>query len=94
MFFSIAVSTCLINTVFNLGLFGLCCHNNSFLRMLLCLELLLTCVSLNFLLFSIYLNTSSGIVYFLCILAISAGEVAVGLGIAIYCFLITKSLIL
>lgn len=79
------------NTVFVIGVFGICFNGGSFIRVLLCFELLLVCVSLNFIFFSACFLANLGFVYVLCLLAVSAGELALGLGLLLYSFFISKS---
>lgn len=56
------------------------------LYILICLELVLLCINLNFVLFSVYLGDVLGQVFFLFIVAVAAAESAVGLAIAVLFF--------
>lgn len=49
----------------------------------MCIEMILLCVNLNFILFSAGLDDSLGQVFSLFIIAVSTGESALGLGILV-----------
>ena len=72
----------------NLLLFAICSvgiiiHRRSILFTLICLELVLLSLSLNFILFSVYFDDVYGQVFSLFILTVAAAESAVGLAIII-----------
>lgn len=74
--------------VFNLLLFissslGLIFNHKNFLVTLMCLELLLLSVNLNFITFSVYLDDFYGQIFSMFILSIAASESAIGLAIII-----------
>lgn len=91
---SSAIFLCLTNSLFIFGLFGICYNGHNFLRVLLCLEMLLASISMNFIFFSVYTGIVDGFVFALCILGVSAAEVVVGLGMLVYSFYFTKSVVL
>lgn len=69
--------------LFLTGVFGILFNRKSILVVLMCIELLLLSVNLNFILFSVYLDDFYGQIFSLFILTIAASEAAVGLAILI-----------
>jgi NADH-quinone oxidoreductase subunit K len=69
--------------LFSLGLLGMVFNKRSILIILICIELILLSVNLNFVTFSIYLDDSYGQIFSLLILTIAAAESAIGLAILI-----------
>jgi NADH-quinone oxidoreductase subunit K len=69
--------------LFLIGVFGILFNRRSILVVLMCIELLLLSVNLNFILFSVYLDDFYGQVFSLFILTIAASEAAIGLAILI-----------
>jgi NAD(P)H-quinone oxidoreductase subunit 4L len=70
--------------LFCIGLMGVITSRN-LIRMLICLELMLNAVNINFVAFNNYLNLGelSGQVFAIFVLTVSAAEAAVGLAIVI-----------
>jgi NADH-quinone oxidoreductase subunit K len=72
------------NTIlFFISLGGLVYNRQNILLLLMCIELVLLSVNLNFLTFSVYLDDFYGQIFFLFILTIAAAESAIGLAILI-----------
>ena len=69
--------------LFFVGIFGIVTNQRSILLILMCIELILLSVNLNFIVFSIYLDDSYGQIFSLFILTIAAAESAIGLAILI-----------
>ncbi len=77
----------LVNIIlFIIGSFGILLNKKSILIILMCIEIMLLSVNLNFGLFSVYLSDSIGQIYFLLGLTVAACESAVGLAILIAYF--------
>jgi len=72
--------------LFFLGFLGILNNRKNLLYVLISLELILLCLNLNFIIFSIYLDDIYGQIFSLFILTIAAAESAVGLAIAILFF--------
>lgn len=70
-------------TLFFIGLFGILINSINALVLLICLELLLLSVNLNFLIASSYLDDFYGQIFSLFILTIAAAESAIGLAVLI-----------
>ena len=65
------------------GLIGIISNRKSILIVLMCVELILLSVNLNFILFSVYLDDFYGQIFSLFVLTIAAAESAIGLAILI-----------
>lgn len=78
--------------LFCIGLFGILINRQNLLLILLCIELMLLSVNLNFLFFSLYLDDIMGEVCSLFILTVAAAESAIGLAIIISFFKINGSI--
>lgn len=72
--------------VFIIGVFGLFLNRKNVIVMLMCVELMLLAVNINFVAFSSYLNDVAGQVFAMFILVIAAAEIAIGLGILVVFF--------
>jgi len=72
--------------VFSLGLLGLIINRKSVLISLMCIELLLLAVNINFITFSHYARDLTGQIFVFFILAVAAVEAAIGLAILIVLF--------
>lgn len=70
-------------SLFLIGLFGILLNRQSILLILMCIELVLLSVNLNFITSSIFLEDFYGQVFSLFILTIAAAESAIGLAILI-----------
>lgn len=69
--------------LFFVGIFGIILNRKSVLLILMCIELILLSVNLNFIIFSVYLDDFYGQIFSLFILTIAAAESAIGLAILI-----------
>ena len=72
--------------LFFLGVFGIIFQRRNILIILMCIELILLSVNLNFIVFSVYLDDFFGQLFSLFILTVAASESAVGLAILILYF--------
>ena len=84
----IVVST----TIFFLGIFGIILNKRSIILVLLCIELILLAVNLNFIFFSVYLNDFLGQIFALYVLTVAAAESAIGLAILVLYFSVHNNL--
>lgn len=69
--------------LFFLSLFGIVFNRYSILVTLMCIELMLLSINLNFNIFSLYLDDMYGQIFSLFILTIAAAESSIGLAIII-----------
>lgn len=72
--------------IFSLGLLGLVINRKNVLILLMCVELLLLAVNINFVAFSHYYQDLAGQIFVFFILAVAAVEAAIGLAILIVLF--------
>lgn len=73
-------------TVFSLGLVGVMINRKNIIILLMCVELLLLAVNMNFIAFSHFFADLSGQVFVFFVLAVAAVEAAIGLAILIVLF--------
>lgn len=69
--------------LFFTGILGIVLNQRSILLILMCIELMLLSVNMNFIVFSIYLDDVYGQIFSLFILTVAAAESAIGLAILI-----------
>lgn len=69
--------------LFLIGVLGIISNRRSLLIILMCIELVLLSINLNFVLFSVYLDDFYGQLFSLFVLTVAAAESAIGLAILI-----------
>lgn len=72
--------------IFGLGLAGIFINRKNIIIVLMCVELLLLAVNMNFIAFSHYLQDIAGQVFVFFILTVAAAEAAIGLAILVVVF--------
>lgn len=72
--------------LFFFGIFGIVFQRRNILIILICIELILLSVNLNFIVFSVYLDDFFGQLFSIFILTIAACESSIGLAILIIFF--------
>ena len=84
----IALSDYLIvgSILFSLSVVGIFINRKSVIVLLMCIELMLLAVNINFVAFSAYLNDMTGQVFVFFILTVAAAEAAIGLAILVVLF--------
>ncbi len=75
----LVVAACL----FSLGVVGLFLNRKNVITILMCVELILLAVNINFVAFSHYMQDLGGQIFVFFVLTIAASEVAVGLAILV-----------
>lgn len=78
--------------VFSLGLLGLVINRKNIIILLMCVELLLLAVNINFVAFSHFFADLSGQVFVFFVLAVAAVEAAIGLAILVVLFRTRRSI--
>jgi NADH-quinone oxidoreductase subunit K len=76
----------LSGVLFSLSVAGIFLNRKNVLILLMCIELMLLAVNLNFIAFSHYLNDIAGQVFVFFILTVAAAEAAIGLAILVTIF--------
>lgn len=69
--------------LFCLGVLGLLAMKKNIIHLLMCIELILLAVNLNFVAFSHFLNDINGQVFVFFVLTVAAAEAAIGLAIVV-----------
>jgi NADH-quinone oxidoreductase subunit K len=84
-----------VNTfLFFIGLFGVILNRRNILITLMCIELLLLSLNLNFIIFSTYFDDLYGQIFSFFILTIAAAESAIGLAIIIVYYRIRGNILI
>jgi NADH-quinone oxidoreductase subunit K len=69
--------------LFLIGMLGLFISRKNLILILMCIELMLLAVNLNFIVFSVYLDDLMGQIFALFVLTVAAAESAIGLAILV-----------
>lgn len=72
--------------LFTLGVFGIFLNRKNVIIILMCIELMLLAVNINFVAFSSHLGDLTGQIFSLFILTVAAAEAAIGLAILVVFF--------
>jgi len=72
--------------LFTMGVFGIFLNRKNVIIILMCIELMLLAVNINFVAFSSFLGDLTGQVFTLFILTVAAAEAAIGLAILVVFF--------
>lgn len=78
--------------LFTLGVFGIFLNRKNMIVILMCIELMLLAVNINFVAFSAHLGDLVGQVFSLFILTVAAAEAAIGLAILVVFFRLRGSI--
>ena len=78
--------------LFLIGIIGLIFNRRNVLIILMCVELVLLSVNMNFILFSVYFDDLSGQIFSFFILTVAAAESSIGLAIIIAYYRIRGSI--
>jgi len=78
--------------LFGLSLAGIVLNRKNLIMLLMCIELMLLAVNINFIAFSHYLNDTAGEVFVFFILAVAAAETAIGLAILVVLYRCQQSI--
>ena len=79
--------------LFFIGLVGVILNRRNILIILMCVELLLLSLNMNFILFSVYLDDLYGQLFSFFILTIAAAESAIGLAVIIIYYRVRGSIL-
>ena len=80
--------------LFFIGLVGMIINRRNILIILMCIEIVLLSVNLNFIIFSVYFDDLYGQLFSLFILTIAAAESAIGLAIIIIYYRLRGSILI
>jgi len=80
--------------IFIFGTFGIVLNRQNILTVLICLELILLSLNLNFITFSVYFDDILGQLFSLFILTVAAAESAIGLAIIIIYYRVRGSIVI
>jgi len=80
--------------LFLIGLLGIAFNKRSVLLILLCVEILLLAVNLNFIFYSSYLDDFIGQLFALYVLTVAAAESAIGLALLVIYYRVHNNLVI
>ena len=83
LIFMYITQLCINFFVFLISILGILFNKKSIIISLMCIELMLLSLNLNFVIFSVYLDDMYGMIFSIFILTLSAAESAIGLAIVI-----------
>ncbi len=72
--------------LFSIGIMGLLIRRQNIISLLLCIELLLLAVNINFVALSSYIGNLEGQIYTFFVLTVAAAEAAIGLALVVVYF--------
>lgn len=72
--------------LFTMGIFGIFLNRKNVIIILMCIELMLLAVNINFVAFSVFLGDLKGQIFTMFILTVAAAEAAIGLAILVIFF--------
>ena len=78
--------------LFTLGIFGIFLNRKNVIVLLMCIELMLLAVNINFVAFSHFLSDTAGQVFVFFILTVAAAEAAIGLAILVVLFRVRRTI--
>jgi NADH-quinone oxidoreductase subunit K len=84
----------LTTSLFIIGLCGIVSNRTNLLIILICIEVVLFSIDINFVIFSVYLDDICGQVYALFILSVAASESAIGLAIVVVYYRLQDNIVL
>ncbi len=76
----------LASILFTISIFGLFVNRKNVIVLLMCIELILLAVNINFVAFSSYVGNITGQVFTMFVLTVAAAEAAIGLAILVVYF--------
>lgn len=84
----------LTSLLFCIGLFGIVSNRTNLLIILMCIEVVLFSIDINFVIFSVYLDDMVGQVFALFVLTVAASESAIGLAIVVVYYRLHNNIII
>lgn len=84
----------LTTVLFCIGLYGIISNRSNLLIILICIEVVLFSIDINFVIFSVYLDDICGQVFALFILTVAASESAIGLAIVVVYYRLQNNIVL
>jgi NADH-quinone oxidoreductase subunit K len=84
----------LTSILFCIGLCGIVSNRTNLLIILICIEVVLFSIDMNFVVFSVYLDDICGQVFALFILTVAASESAIGLAIVVVYYRLQNNIVL
>lgn len=84
----------LTTSLFCIGLCGIISNRTNLLIILICIEVVLFSIDINFVIFAVYLDDMCGIIFALFVLTVAASESAIGLAIVVVYYRLQDNIVL
>jgi NADH-quinone oxidoreductase subunit K len=84
----------LTSLLFCIGIFGIVSNRTNLLIILICIEIVLFAIDINFVIFSVYLDDIVGQVFALFVLTVAASESAIGLAIVVVYYRLHNNIVI
>ena len=84
----------LTTALFCIGLVGIVSNRTNLLIILICIEVVLFSIDINFVIFSVYLDDIVGQVFALFVITVAASESAIGLAIVVVYYRLQNNIVL
>ena len=84
----------LTTSLYFIGLYGIVSNRTNLLIILICIEVVLFSIDINFVIFSVYLDDMCGQVFALFVLTVASSESAIGLAIVVVYYRLQNNIVL
>ena len=84
----------LTSSLYLIGLYGIVSNRTNLLIILICIEVVLFSIDINFVIFSLYLDDICGQVFALFVLTVASSESAIGLAIVVVYYRLHNNIVL
>jgi|SRR6476660_6487560 NADH-quinone oxidoreductase subunit K len=84
----------LTTSLYFIGLYGIVSNRTNLLIILICIEVVLFSIDINFVIFSVYLDDITGIAFALFVLTVASSESAIGLAIVVVYYRLQNNIVL
>ena len=84
----------LTTSLYFVGLYGIVSNRTNLLIILICIEVVLFSIDINFVIFSVYLDDITGMAFALFVLTVASSESAIGLAIVVVYYRLQNNIVL
>lgn len=84
----------LVIFIYVIGVLGIFITRKNILLIIMCIELMLLAINLNFIVFSVYIDDIAGQIFSLFILTVAAAESSIGLAILVIFYRLTGTILI
>lgn len=84
----------LTTSLYLIGLYGIVSNRTNLLIILICIEVVLFSIDINFVIFSVYIDDITGMAFALFVLTVASSESAIGLAIVVVYYRLQNNIVL